>query len=92
LAGNLNSKPPISGAQLRAARALLKWSVRKLSDQCGVSESAISRGEQTNGTPPMQVRNLNAIRRVFEAHGIEFLGLDGVRLLAQFGREVANEG
>ena len=56
---------------------------RKLSDQCGVSESAISRGERVNGTPPMQMRNLNTIRRVFEEHGIEFLGLDGVRLLAQ---------
>src|SRR5215472_2029362 len=74
---------PISGAQIRAARALLKWSVRKLSDQCGVSESAISRGERVNGTPPMQVRNLNAIRQVFEEHGIEFLGFDGVRLLVQ---------
>jgi hypothetical protein len=31
----------------------------------------------------MQVRTLNTIRRVFEEHGIEFLGLDGVRLLAQ---------
>ena len=83
MTGNLNSKPPISGAQIRAARALLKWSARKLSDQCGVSESAISRGERVNGTPPMQMRNLNTIRRVFEEHGIEFLGLDGVRLLAQ---------
>jgi hypothetical protein len=53
----------------------------ELSDQCGVSESAISRGEQVNGTPPMHMRNLNAIRRVFEEHGIEFLGLDGVRLV-----------
>ena len=78
----LTSKPPITGAQLRAARALLKWSVRRLSDQCSVSQSAISRGEQTNGTPPMQVRNLHAIRRVFEEHGIEFLGRDGVRLLS----------
>ena len=77
----VTSKPPISGAQLRAARALLKWSVRKLSDQCGVSESAISRGEQVNGTPPMQARNLNAIRQVFEEHEIEFIGFDGVRLL-----------
>jgi len=77
----VTSKPPISGAQLRAARALLKWSVRKLSDQCGVSESAISRGEQVNGMPPMQVRNLNAIRQVFEEHEIEFIGFDGVRLL-----------
>ena len=83
MAENITSKPPISGAQIRAARALLKWSVRKLSDQCGVSESAISRGERVNSTPPMQVRTLNTIRRVFEEHGIEFLGLDGVRLLAQ---------
>jgi transcriptional regulator with XRE-family HTH domain len=83
VAVNLNSIPPISGAQIRAARALLKWSVRKLSHQCSISESAISRSEQVNGTPPMQVRNLNAIRQVFEEHGIEFLGLDGVRLLAQ---------
>ena len=31
----------------------------------------------------MQARNLNTIRQIFEEHGIEFLGLDGVRLLAQ---------
>jgi len=60
----LTSTPPISGAQLRASRALLKWSARELSHQSGVSESAILRGEQVNGTPPMQPRNLNAIRRV----------------------------
>ena len=99
--GNLNSKPPISGAQLRAARALLKWSVRELSNQCGVSQSAITRSETVDGTPRMQVRNLNTIRRVFEEHGIEFLGLDGVRLLAQspellpraaISGEVADEG
>ena len=101
MAGNLNSIPPISGAQIRAARALLKWSVRKLSDQSGVSESAISRGERVNGTPSMQARTLNTIRQVFEEHGIEFLGLDGVRLLAQspellpraaLNGEVADEG
>jgi transcriptional regulator with XRE-family HTH domain len=79
----LTSTPPISGAQIRAARALLKWSMRKLSDQCGVSESAFSRGEKVNGTPPMQVRTLDSIRQTFEKRGIEFLGLDGVRLLTQ---------
>ena len=101
MAGNLISKPPISGAQIRAARALLNWSVRELSDQCGISQSAISRGERVNGTPSMQVRNLSTIRQVFEEHGIEFLGLDGVRLLAQspellprtaLSGEVAHEG
>ena len=77
----LTSAPPISGAQIRAARALLKWSVRELSDQCGISQSAISRNERVNGIPPMQARNLNTIRQVFEEHGIEFLELDGVRLI-----------
>ena len=81
------SNSPISGAQLRAARALLKWSVRELSDRCRVSRSAISRSERVDGTLAMQMRNLNAIRRTFEEHGIEFLGLDGVRLLPRSSRD-----
>jgi hypothetical protein len=76
------SKRPISGAQIRAARALLKWSVRELSAQSRVSRSAIARGEKFDSAFPMQVRNLEAIWRTFEEHGIEFLGLDGVRLLS----------
>jgi len=83
VAGNLTPEPQISGAQIRAARALLKWSVRQLSQQCRVSQSAISRSERVDGPPPMQVRNLTTIRRVLEEHGIKFLGLDGVRLLAR---------
>jgi transcriptional regulator with XRE-family HTH domain len=75
------SNSPISGAQVRAARALLKWSVRELSDRCHVSRSNISRGERVDGTLAIHVRNLIAIRRTFEEHGIEFLGVDGVRLL-----------
>jgi transcriptional regulator with XRE-family HTH domain len=76
----LTSTPPISGAQLRAARALLHWSVRQLAHKCGLSQSAISRSERFNGTPAMRIRNLIIIRRLFEENGIEFLGLDGVRL------------
>ena len=91
VARNLTSKPSISGAQLRAARALLKWSVRELSDQCHLSQSAIARSEQVNGTFPMRVQNLTAIRRVFEEHGIEFLGLDGVRLLPRLSENYAEE-
>jgi len=60
---------------------LLKWSVRELSDQCRISQSAIAHSEQVAGTPPMRVQNLAAIRRLFEERGIEFRGLDGVRLL-----------
>jgi hypothetical protein len=60
---------------------MLKWSVRELSAQCRVSRSAIARGEKVDGALTMQARNLEAIRQAFEEHGIEFLGLDGVRLL-----------
>jgi hypothetical protein len=35
----------ITGSQIRAARALLNWSARHLSRQCGVSHSAIARAE-----------------------------------------------
>jgi transcriptional regulator with XRE-family HTH domain len=83
----LISKWTISGAQVRAARALLKWSVRDLSDRCGVSPSAISRGEKADGIPPMHERNFNAIRTIFEEHGIEFLGVDGVRLLPRISKK-----
>jgi transcriptional regulator with XRE-family HTH domain len=74
------AKPAISGSQIRAARAFLNWSVRDLSERCGVSESAISRAEKTDGMPGMQSRNLDAVRTAFEIHGIEFLDGGGLRL------------
>jgi transcriptional regulator with XRE-family HTH domain len=74
------ARPAITGAQIRAARALLRWSVHDLSQQCGVSESAISRAEKVDGAPAMQGRNLDAVRTALEVHGIEFLDSTGVRL------------
>jgi transcriptional regulator with XRE-family HTH domain len=73
-------KAPITAAQLRAARALLDWSVRDLASRCGVSQSAISRAERANGEPQMHARNLKAISAALEANGIEFLATNGVRL------------
>jgi len=70
------SKLPISGVQIRAPRALLNWSVREASARCNVSQSAISRCEKVDDIPPMLARNLNAIRRTLEQHGIEFLDLN----------------
>jgi transcriptional regulator with XRE-family HTH domain len=73
-------KPAITGAQIRAARALLNWSVRELSRRCGVSQSAISRAEKVDGLPGMQGRNLATVRSAFEDQGIEFLDTSGVTL------------
>jgi transcriptional regulator with XRE-family HTH domain len=70
--------PGITGAQLRAGRALLNWSVRELSIRSGVSESAISRAEKSNGLLSMHVRTSNTIQRTFQEHGINFLGKNGV--------------
>jgi transcriptional regulator with XRE-family HTH domain len=72
------AKSAITGAQIRAARAFLNWSVRDLSERCGVSESAISRAEKVDVVPGMQSRNLDAVRSTFEAYGIEFIDKVGV--------------
>lgn len=79
--------PMLTGAQIRAARALLKWSGQTLADKSGVSYPALQRAEATEGLPNMQVRNLAAIKGVLEAAGVEFMdgpysgsGGPGVRL------------
>ena len=74
------SRPAITGAQIRAARAFLNWTVEDLSRRCGVSASAISRAERVDGPPSMQLRNLAAIRIAFERNGIELIDDVGVKL------------
>lgn len=77
----------LTGGQIRAARALLKWSGRELADRCGVSYPALQRAEAVDDIPNMQVRNLLAIKQALEAAGVLFLdpgqtrdGGPGVRL------------
>ena len=77
----------LTGSQIRAARALLKWSAHDLADRSGISYAAIQRAEQTDDLPNMQVKNLAAIKGTLEAAGCTFLdgsysgeGGPGVRL------------
>lgn len=77
----------LTGSQIRAARALLRWSGQTLAEESGVSYPALQRAEAVNGLPNMQVRNLAAIKGALEAAGVEFLdgsysgsGGAGVRL------------
>lgn len=79
--------PMLTGGQIRAARALLRWSGQTLADKSGVSYPAIQRAEAVDGLPNMQVRNLAAIKDTLEAAGVEFFngaysgsGGAGVRL------------
>lgn len=77
-------KRMISGAQIRAARALLRWSGEETSRRSGISLPTIKRLEQSDGVPPSRSQTLETIRKVFEAAGIEFVGdpdlRPGVRL------------
>lgn len=63
----------LTGAQIRAARALLKWSGQTLAEKSGVSYPALQRAEAVDDLPNMQVRNLAAIKGALEAGGIEFI-------------------
>lgn len=65
--------PVLTGSQIRAARALLKWSGQTLSEKSGVSYPALQRAERTDEMPNMQVRNLAAIKAALESGGVVFL-------------------
>lgn len=73
----------LTGAQLRAARGVLNWSVRELSLAAGVSSSTIRRLEEMDGSPPGREEALAPLQAALEAGGVEFLfppsGKPGVR-------------
>ena len=81
------SRTMITGLQIRAARAILKWSVRELAKHCGVSYPTISKIEQTDGVPSGRSQTLSEIQNALERAGIEFIGTPdqgpGVRLKKQ---------
>ena len=77
----------ISSAQIRAARALLRWSAADLSAASGVGTATLQRMEVMEGVPSGQVRTLMAIKEALETAGVEFIGTPendpGVRLLTR---------
>ena len=73
----------ISSAQMRAARALLRWSALDLATASKVGVATIRRVEVVNGEIPVTLANEAALRRALEAAGVEFIedngGGEGVR-------------
>jgi hypothetical protein len=74
----------ISSAQLRAARALLRWSALDLARASKVGVATIRRVEVMEGEIPVTAANEAALRRALESAGVEFIdengGGRGVRL------------
>jgi len=75
---------PLTSAQIRAARALLKWNAQDLADAAVLGVNTIRRAEIAEDEIALTPANSLAIRRAFESAGIEFIdengGGPGVRL------------
>ena len=67
-----------SGAQCRAARALLNWPMKVLANYANLSVKTINTFENESRVPIKN--NLVAIKSTFEAHGITFCKTGGVCL------------
>ena len=74
----------LTGEQLRAARAMLRWDQSKLATESDVSLPTIKRLEKMSGEVSGNVRTINAVQSAFESAGVEFLEPDnggpGVRV------------
>ena len=64
----------ITSDQIRAARAILKWSGKLLSEKSGVGFSTLMRLESEPLVPNAHVRTLESIKKAFEEAGVEFIG------------------
>ena len=75
----------ISSSQIRAARALIRWSALDLAHESGVGVATIRRLELVDGIPSSNARTIDALQKALEAAGVEFIGAPddcpGVRLI-----------
>src|SRR5437588_3018070 len=67
----------LSGAQIRAARALLRWSAEDLARASALGLNTIKRAETADDQTSMTVANDLAVRRALEAAGVEFIDGNG---------------
>jgi hypothetical protein len=75
---------PLTSAQIRAARGLLRWSAEVLAQHSVLSVATIRRAELAEDETSMTAANDLAVRRALEKAGVEFIdengGGPGVRL------------
>jgi transcriptional regulator with XRE-family HTH domain len=67
----------ITSDQIRAARALLRWSSADLAERSRVGSATIKRMESMSGVPSGHVKTLFALKSALEVAGVEFLGSPG---------------
>ncbi len=76
----------LRAGQIRAARALLRWSAAELAIRSGLSERTVQRMEAAEGVPAGLTKNLELVQKTLEDAGVIFIDADeegpGVRLKA----------
>ena len=81
----------ITGSQIRAARAALRWTTEELAREAGLASRTIKRFEQEEGVPSSRSSTLIEVQKALEAAGVEFIGTPedgpGIRLRRAAPRE-----
>lgn len=67
----------LTGAQLRAARAMTGLTARQLADAARLSFSTVRRAEDAAGVVSISLESAYALATALEALGVEFLPPDG---------------
>lgn len=67
----------ITGAQIRAARAMLRWSADDLATKARLGVATVRRADAANGVPTITPANAHAIRAALEDAGVEFIPENG---------------
>ena len=67
----------LTSGQIRAARALLRWRAEDLARESSVGVATIRRAELAPHETSINAPNDIAIRRAFEAAGVEFIEENG---------------
>ena len=67
----------LTSSQIRAARALIRWSAEDLARATQLSVTTIRRAELTEEETSMTTANNLAVRRALEAAGVEFIDENG---------------
>jgi hypothetical protein len=68
---------PLSSAQIRAARALLRWSAEDLARESALGVNTIRRAEVAEEAIALTAANDLTIRRALETAGVEFIDENG---------------
>ena len=64
----------LTSQQIRMARAALKWSAQRLSEESGVALKTVQRIEAMDGVPSSHTSTVTSIQSALEVAGIEFIG------------------